>query len=366
MDNFKCPDCNKTIVGRVAFESHIDEHTRIFYTCDKCGKDFRSWDDLDSHKDMDECNRSMRFGALNDRLNPRRKPKPRMVKLVEFDIKKCTRCEHEQVFTGLQPLWSPFTHWWFSPDQKKVVFTLIACRSVTINKPKKYQSILSFLPRDVLFIVIQNVFEANVYEELDKPSRQKLGMDISNAMLKKRKEFIINAAKPEIEEMKKLRLPSSEEQQQVIDIITKHSNNFKFDALKFDKNTVLQINRPILPLKQYCDSCVKEIVKYPKCPMCILEGNLKQKVHPELDMYELHGKCSYCNVKPLWVCKLHTRLDVIRCESCIGKPRCACMAFPNFDVEWNTCQYCEESLPWCGKCDKVTHECLVLENLITF
>lgn len=188
-------------------------------------------------------------------------------------------------------------------------------------------------------------------------------MKVSKAMMKARREFISNAAIPEIEAITKLGLPFNEEKRLVFDVMTKHSRNFTFSKSEFDKKL---INKKILPLKRYCDSCVKEIAKYPKCPMCILDGKFEQTMHPELDMYELHGTCSYCRVKPLWVCKQHVRLDVIRCESCIGKPRCACMGFPNFDVEWSKCPYCDECLPWCGKCTKVTHECIVIDNLITF
>lgn len=142
MDNFKCPDCGKVIYGRMEFESHIDKH-RIGYECNKCGKSFTTWNLLETHQTM--------------RVSCARKRRQNAAKLFEYAIKQCSRCEHEQVFTGLQPIWTPDTHWWFSSEQKKIVFTVIACRLLTIKKPNKYQSILSLLPRDVLFIIISDV-----------------------------------------------------------------------------------------------------------------------------------------------------------------------------------------------------------------
>jgi hypothetical protein len=66
-------------------------------------------------------------------------------------IGSCSRCKKEkQVFTYFVSRWSPHIHWWFPKRIKKVVFPILVMW-------KYGASLLSKLPKDVLFIVISHI-----------------------------------------------------------------------------------------------------------------------------------------------------------------------------------------------------------------
>ena len=89
------------------------------------------------------------------------------------------------------------------------------------------------------------------------------------------------------------------------------------DVLYLIISYVLPSEKDVRHLKKYCDDCTKELVKIPRCSVCLYKDKHKYQLYA-FEVYEQWKKCKNCKINTIYLCKMHTHMDIdIECEKCI-------------------------------------------------